>query len=65
MVFSKAKQLDRIEEVQEKTLRFVNNDYQSDYASLIKNCNQVTMEVKRMKRLCIEIHKTMNGLNPI
>ena len=53
-----------IEKIQKRTLRFVNNDYQSDYASLLKNCNQVTMEVKRMKHLFIEIYKTMNGQNP-
>ena len=45
-------------------LRFVHNDYETDYPSLLKNNKSVTMEVKRMRYLSIEIYKTLHFLNP-
>ena len=35
-----------------------------DYFTLLNKTHQVTMEVKHMRSLCIEIYKTQNGLNP-
>lgn len=62
--FSTAKQVQKIEKIQERVIRFVHNDYETDYSSLLKFNNSVTMEVKRMRYLCIEIYKTLHGLNP-
>ena len=45
-------------------LRFVHSDYETDYPSLLKNNKSVTMEVKRMRYLSIEIYKTLHCLNP-
>ena len=62
--FSTAKQVQKIEKIQERVLRFVHNDYETDYPSLLKNNKSVTMEVKRMRYLSIEIYKTLHYLNP-
>ena len=62
--FSTAKQLVKIEKIQERVLRFVNNDYNSDYLVRLNRSGQVTMDVKCMRYLCIEIYKSLNGLNP-
>ena len=62
--FSTSKQM-KIERIQERALRFILNDYKLDYQSLLFEANNVTMEVKRMRSLCIEVFKTMNGLNPV
>ena len=62
--FSTAKQVQKIEKIQERVLRFVHNDYETDYPSLLKNNKSVTMEVKRMRYLSIEIYKTLHCLNP-
>ena len=56
--------MNKIERIQERALRFINNDYHSDYSTLLSKNKHVTMEVKRMRFLCMEIYKTMNGLNP-
>ena len=45
-------------------LKFVNNDYNSDYSVLFNRSGQVTMEIKHMRYLCIEIYKSLNGFDP-
>ena len=62
--FLAAKQLQKIEKVQARTLRFMHNDYESSYDVLLIKSEAVTMEVKRMQSLCIEIYKTLNNANP-
>ena len=62
--FNGGKATCKIEKIQERVLTFVNNDYNSDYSVLLSQSRQVTMEVKRMRHLCIKIYKTLNGLNP-
>ena len=62
--FSTAKQLAKIEKIQERVLRFVANNFNSDFSVLHNQSGQVTMEVKRMRYSCIEIYKTLNGFNP-
>ena len=62
--FLTAKQVKKIEKIQERVLRFVHNDYEIDYPSLLKNNKSETMEVKRMRYLTIEIYKTLHCLNP-
>ena len=62
--FSMAKQLQKIEKIQERVLRFLHNDYVSDYLTLLKASGSVSMEVRRMRYLCMEIYKTLNDLNP-
>ena len=63
--FSTSKQMQKIEQIQERVLKFILNDYNLDYDSLLVKSNNVTMEVKRMRSLCIEVFKTLNGLNPV
>ena len=62
--FSTAKQINKIERIQERALRFINNDYHLDYSTLLSKNEHVTMEAKRTQFLCTEIYKTLNGLNP-
>ena len=62
--FSMAKQLQKIEKIQERVLRFLHDDYESDYLTLLKASGLVSMEIRRMRYLRIEIYKTLNNLNP-
>ena len=62
--FSRAKQLQKIEKIQERILRFLHDDYVSDYLKLLKASVSVSMKVRRMRYLCVEIYKTLNDLNP-
>ena len=62
--FSTTKQLQKIEKIQERILRFLHDDYVSDYLKLLKASISVSMKVRRMRYLCMEIYKTLNDLNP-
>ena len=62
--FSTVKQLQKIEKIQERVLRFLHDDYVSDYLTLLKASGSVSMEVRRMRYLGVEIYKTLNDLNP-
>ena len=46
--FSTAKQLQKIEKIQARALRFIHNDYESSYNDLLIKPETVTMEVKRI-----------------
>ena len=54
-VLTNTKSVDKIEAIQKRALRFMLND------SLPGN---PSMKLKRTRSLCIEIHKTINDLNP-
>ena len=62
--FSMAKQLQEIEKIQERVLRFLHDDYVSNYLTLLKASSSVSMEVRCMTYLGMEIYKTLNDLNP-
>ena len=58
------KSLQKIENLQERTLRFLYNDRKSSYKDLLQKSGRCTMQVSRQRTFCIEIYKTMNNLNP-
>ena len=58
--FSTAKQLQKIEKIQERVLRFLQDDYVPDFLTLLKASGSVCMEVRCMRYLCVEIYKTLN-----
>ena len=62
--FPMAKQLQKIEKIQEMVLRFLHDDYVSDYLTLLEASGSVSMEIRHMRYLCMEIYKTLNSLNP-
>ena len=41
--------LNKIENIQKRALRFLLNDYESDYKTLLKKSNKCTMEVRRLR----------------
>ena len=57
-----AKQLQKIEKIQERVLRFLHDDYVSDCLMLLKASGSVSMEVRRMRYPGVEIYKTLNDL---
>ena len=62
--FSSTKSLQKIEKIQEGTLRFLHNDNVSSYEDLLLKSDRPTMLVSRQRILCIEIFKTLKKLNP-
>ena len=62
--FCSKNSLNKIGNIQKRALRFLLNDYESDYKILQKKCNKCTMEVRRLRTLALETFKTLNNLNP-
>ena len=54
----------KIEEIQVRALRLLHNDFASVYAELLKKSGTVTMEIKRLRCLALEMFKTINNLSP-
>ena len=51
--------LKKIENLQKRALRFLYNNYQLTYEELLDKANSSTMNVKRLRFLCVEIYKTI------
>ena len=58
--FCSRKSINKIENIQKRALRFLLNDYSSDYETLLKKTNKHTMKVKRLRLLALEIFKAFN-----
>ena len=63
-MFSSAKSLNKVESLQKRALRFLYDNYDSSYESILKIAGKSTMNVNRLRSLCIEIFKTLNNINP-
>ena len=56
--------LNKLEKLQERALRFVYRDTTSPYDSLLKRGNFLPLSVHRIRCLGIEVYKCYRGLNP-
>ena len=56
--------MNKIENIQKRALRFLLNDYSSNYETLLKKAGKCTMEVKRLRTLTLEIYKAFNENSP-
>ena len=63
-IFSSASSLKKIENLQKRALKFLYNGYEISYEELLLKSGRATMNVNRLRILCIEIYKTINNLNP-
>ena len=54
----------KIDKIQERALGLLYNDSYSDYGSLLLKTERPTMQVSRLRRLAIEVFKTLKSLNP-
>ena len=63
-MISSAKSLNKIESLQKRALRFLYDNYDSSYESILKLAGKSTMNVARLRRLCIETFKTLNNIDP-
>ena len=62
--FTTAKQLQKLEKIQERALRFITDDYRSTYENLLINTEEISMRMGQIQKLCIEIYKTLSNINP-
>ena len=62
--FTSPKAINKIKSVQKRALRFLFDDQESYYDTLLMKAKKPTMTVQRLRYLCAEIHRTVNDLNP-
>ena len=62
--FTSAKAINKIERVHKRALRFLFDDYENAYGTLLIKAKKPTMAIQGLRYLCIEICRTVNGLNP-
>ncbi len=55
---------DRLEMLQFRALRFVYDDYESDYPTLLARANMPTLELSRQRALCTEVFKCIHNDAP-
>ena len=53
-----------INRIHERALRIAYNDYVSDFKTLLRKDNTVTIHQRNIEALILEIYKTLNNLNP-
>ena len=53
-----------INRIHERALRIAYNDYFSDFNSLLRKDNNITIHQRNVQALSVEIYKTLNDLNP-
>ena len=63
-MFASSKSLTEIENLREKALRLMLDDYSSSYERILGKSVKFSMDVKRKHKLCIDIYKTLDNLNP-
>ena len=54
----------KLEKLQERSLRIIHNDYESSFETLPKCSKQESLLTKRLKIMILEVFKTVNRLNP-
>ena len=54
----------KIEKIQERALRIVYSDYESDYKTLLSIFGTDTMLLSRLKIMILEVFKSLKGINP-
>ena len=62
--FSNSKSLQKIEQIQERALRFLYNDHTSSHNDLLVKTDKCKMLVAGQRILCIQIFKTVKQLIP-
>ena len=62
-LFTTAKSKRKIEKIHERALKLSSNDVTNSYEEMLQKLGKCTMEQDRLKKLCIEIYKTLHDLN--
>ena len=54
----------KMEKIQERSLRFVFNDYTTEYSDLLQKNGESTLYLKRVRIMAQEVYKAMNNQSP-
>lgn len=62
--FCSATSTNKLEKIQERALRFINDDYSSSLRDLLTSTNTLPLHVRRLKQMACEVFKIVNGMSP-
>ena len=65
LMFTSKSSLSKLEDIQKRVLRFVLDDYTSDYHELLNKADVPGVKIMALRYLAIEVYKCVNGLNQI
>ena len=63
-VFCGKDDLHKMEGVQERIIRFIKNDFYSEYADILRDLGEDTLYLKRVRLIAQEVFKSFKGQNP-
>ena len=55
----------KLEKIQERALRFIYNDYNSDYDTLLLNSKMPTLKLRELRTMALEAFKILNHQGPV
>ena len=58
-LFTNKSSLSKLENIQKRALRFVLNDYESDYNDLLTKANVLGIKIMTLRQLAIEVYKSV------
>ena len=64
VAFCSASSTNKIEQIQERALRFINNDCTSSLQSLLTSTNTLPLHGRKMKHMASEVYKIVNDIAP-
>lgn len=62
--FCSTSMIRKMEYIQERALRFIYNDFKSEYREMLEMYGHETLHVRRIKTIASEVYKTIHSLNP-
>ena len=63
-MFSSKKSLNRIDNIHERSMRLITQDFVSEFDSLLRQCNEQSIQQICLNFLMTEVYKYLNGLSP-
>ena len=58
------KNVDMLERIQFRALKFIYSDYNTTYAELLTKANLPSLEIGRLRSIAVEVYKALNNLSP-
>ena len=62
--FTSWENINKMQKIQERALRFVPKDSTSDYEHLLSKCGVDSFRISSLKPMAVEIYKILNGMCP-
>ena len=63
-MFTSKSSLNNLENIQKRALRFVCNDFVSNYSDLLEKCGSQGVKLMTLRFMAIEVYKCVNNMNP-